>query len=146
MNGGSITSKNGDLFYVTNTNCDITISDVALTLANDNLLTVAGNSSSRGWGTEGSNGGNVNFTAESQTMEGNITCDSISTLNMTMKNQTNFKGTVNKAGEAGTVSVTIDADSTWTLTGDSYISSFDGDFSSVNTNGYHLYVNGEQVA
>lgn len=127
-------------------NCDITISDVALTLANDNLLTVAGNSSSRGWGTEGSNGGNVNFNAESQTMEGNITCDSISTLNMTMKNQTNFKGTVNKAGEAGTVSVTIDADSTWTLTGDSYISSFDGDFSSVNTNGYHLYVNGEQVA
>ncbi|WP_455718828.1 hypothetical protein [Anaerosporobacter sp.] len=146
MNGGSITSKNGDLFYVTNTNCDITLSDVALTLANDNLLTVAGNNSSRGWGTEGSNGGNVNFTSESQTMEGNITCDSISTLNLTMKNVTNFKGTINTSGAAGTVSVTIDADSTWTLTGDSYVTSFDGDLTSVNTNGYHLYVNGEKVA
>jgi hypothetical protein len=145
MNGGSLTSKNGDLFYVTNTNCDITLSDVALTLANDNLLTVAGNNSSRGWGTEGSNGGNVNFTAESQTMEGNITCDSISTLNMTMKNATNFKGTINTTGAAGTVAVSIDADSTWTLTGDSYITSFDGDLSNVNSNGYHLYVNGEQA-
>ena len=146
MNGGSLTSKNGDLFYVTNTNCDITLSDVALTLANDNLLTVAGNSSSRGWGTEGSNGGNVNFTAESQTMEGNITCDSISTLNMTMKNATNFKGTINKSGTAGSVTVTIDDNSTWTLTGDSYVTSFDGDLTNINTNGYHLYVNGEQVA
>lgn len=145
MNGGSLTSKNGDLFYVTNTSCDITLSDVALTLANENLLTVAGNNSSRGWGTEGSNGGNVNFTAESQTMEGNITCDSISTLNMTMKNATNFKGTINTTGDAGTVAVSIDADSTWTLTGDSYVTSFDGDFSNVNSNGYHLYVNGEQA-
>lgn len=146
MNGGSLTSKNGDLFYVTNTNCDITLSDVALTLANDNLLTVAGNSSSRGWGTEGSNGGNVNFTADSQTMEGNITCDSISTLNLTMKNATNFKGTINKSGTAGSVSVTIDDNSTWTLTGDSYVTTFDGDLTNINTNGYHLYVNGEQVA
>lgn len=146
MNGGSLTSKNGDLFYVTNTNCDITLSDVSLTLANDNLLTVAGNDSSRGWGTKGSNGGTVNFVAESQTMEGNITCDSISTLNMTMKNATNFKGTINTTGAAGTVSVTIDAGSTWTLTGDSYVTSFNGDLANVNTNGYHLYVNGEQVA
>ncbi|WP_310605538.1 hypothetical protein [Anaerosporobacter sp.] len=146
MSGGSLTSKVGDLFYVTNTNCDITLSDVALTLANDTLLTVAGNSSSRGWGTEGANGGSVNFTAESQTMTGNITCDSISTLNLTMKNATNFNGTINTTGAAGTVAVTIDADSTWTLTGDSYITSFDGDLSSVNTNGFHLYVNGEQVA
>jgi len=146
MNGGSLTSKNGDLFYVTNTNCDITLSDVSLTLANDNLLTVAGNDSSRGWGTKGSNGGTVNFVAESQTMEGNITCDSISTLNMTMKDGTNFKGTISTTGTAGTVSVTIDAGSTWTLTGDSYVTSFNGDLTNVNTNGYHLYVNGEQVA
>lgn len=63
-----------------------------------------------------------------------------------MKNATNFKGTINTTGAAGTVSVTIDADSTWTLTGDSYVTSFDGDLTNVNTNGYHLYVNGEQVA
>ena len=59
--GGSITSKNGDLFYVTNTTCDISLSKVELTLANENLLTVAGNNSSRGWGTSGANGGRRNL-------------------------------------------------------------------------------------
>jgi hypothetical protein len=31
------------------------------------------------------------------------------------------------------------------MTGDSYITSFDGDTADIITNGYHLYVNGEQV-
>ncbi|MBQ8030286.1 MAG: hypothetical protein IJ260_01920, partial [Butyrivibrio sp.] len=44
--------------------------------------------------------------------------------------------------EVGTVSVSIDKRSTWTLTADTYISSFDGDVSSINSNGYTLYVNG----
>ena len=39
----------------------------------------------------------------------------------------------------------MDSDSTWTLTGDSYITSFDGDKAKVNTNGYHLYINGEEL-
>ena len=33
-------------------------------------------------------------------------------------------------------------DSTWTLTADTYITSFEGDASSINTNGYTLYING----
>ncbi|MGE4215286.1 MAG: hypothetical protein AB7E42_11005 [Anaerotignaceae bacterium] len=142
--GGSITSKNGDLFYVTNTTCDISLSDVALTLANENLLTVAGNSSSRGWGTSGANGGDVTFTADGQVLKGNINVDSISSLDMTMNNGTNFTGTINNGGEAGTVSVKMDSSSTWTLTGDSYISSFEGDISNVVSNGYQLYVDGVQ--
>ena len=48
-------------------------------------------------------------------------------------------------GDGGTVDVTLDDNSTWTLTGDSYITSFDGDTSNITANGYHLYVNGEQV-
>ena len=38
-----------------------------------------------------------------------------------------------------------DESSTWELTGDSFITEFDGDLSRVITNGYHLYVNGECV-
>ena len=49
--GGSITSLAGDMFYVTNTDCEINLKNVALTLANDVFLRVEGNSSSRGWGT-----------------------------------------------------------------------------------------------
>lgn len=46
--GGSITAKTGDMFYITNTDCTISLNSVALTLANDTFLMVEGNSSSRG--------------------------------------------------------------------------------------------------
>ena len=48
--------------------------------------------------------------------------------------------------EAGEVSVTLDDDSTWTLTGDSYITEFNGNASNVISNGYTLYVNGAALA
>lgn len=145
MSGGSLKTTVGDLFYVTNTTCKISLSNVALTLADGNLLTVAGNSSSRGWGTEGSNGGNVTLTADNQTLTGAITVDDISTLAMTMSNGTNFTGSINSDGQKGTVSVTMDAGSTWTLSADSYVTSFSGDTSSIVSNGHHLYVNGTKV-
>ena len=143
--GGSITAKTGDMFYITNTDCEITLKDVAFTLANDVFLRVEGNSSSRGWGTEGANGGDVTLTADSQEFTGNILVDEISSLALTMKNGTSFEGAINPDGDGGTVDVTLDDNSTWTLTGDSYITSFDGDTSNITANGYHLYVNGEQV-
>lgn len=143
--GGSITSKAGDMFYITNTDCKIRLKDVKLTLANDTFLRVEGNSSTRGWGTEGANGGDVILTAESQTVEGNILVDSISSLDFSMTKGTNYKGSINSDGESGEVAITIDKNSTWTLTADSYITSFDGDISCVETNGYHLYVNGEEL-
>ena len=54
---------------------------------------------------------------------------------------------VNAKGETvstavGTVNVTLDSSSVWTLTGDVYITSFSGDASCVVSNGYTLYVNG----
>ena len=143
--GGSITAKTGDMFYITNTDCEITLKDIAFTLANDVFLRVEGNSSSRGWGTEGANGGDVMLTADSQEFTGNILVDEISSLVLTMKNGTSYEGAINPDGDGGTVDVTLDDDSTWTLTGDSYIASFDGDTSNITANGYHLYVNGEQV-
>ena len=143
--GGSITSLSGDLFYVTNTSCTISLKDTKLVTANDQLLTIAGNNSSRGWGTSGSNGGDVVLTTSSQTMDGNITVDDISTLDMTLSDGSAFTGTINSTGDAGEVNVTLDSSSTWTLTGDSYITSFDGDLSQINANGYQLYVNGSAV-
>ena len=143
--GGSITAKTGDMFYITNTDCEITLKDVAFTLANDVFLRVEGNSSSRGRGTEGANGGDVTLTADSQEFTGNILVDEISSLVLTMKNGTSYEGAINPDGDGGTVDVTLDDNSTWTLTGDSYITSFDGDTANITANGYHLYVNGEQV-
>ena len=53
----------------------------------------------------------------------------------------NASGTV-VSTQVGTVSVKLDATSTWTLTGDSYVTEFNGDVANVISNGYTLYVNG----
>ena len=44
-----------------------------------------------------------------------------------------------------TAVLAMDNDSTWTLTGDSYVTAFNGAISNVVTNGYTLYVNGVAV-
>ena len=43
------------------------------------------------------------------------------------------------------MTVNLDSQSTWTLTGDSSVTEFSGDLSRVNLNGYTLYINGEAV-
>ncbi len=143
--GGSITAQQGDMFYITNTSCIITLSGVELTLANDVLLSVEGNDASRGWGTAGANGGDVSFTAQAQQLTGNIHVDEISTLELALQDGSSFTGSINSDGQKGAVAVTLGADSTWTLTADCYITSFDGDIANVTADGYTLYVNGEAI-
>jgi hypothetical protein len=147
MTGGTLVSKNGDMFYVTNTNSIINLSDVDLTLADGTyLLLVSGNDGERGWGTAGSNGGDATFNISEQVISGNIQVDSISTLEMNISNSSSFTGSINSDGtEASSLSVTIDSTSAWTLTADSHISSFDGSLENVVTNGYKLYVDGSPV-
>ena len=146
MTGGSLTGKNGDLFYITNTHCILTLSGV--TLKNEDadgyLLRVAGNSASRGWGAAGSNGAQVEMTADGQTLAGNILVDTISTLNLTLKGGSSFTGTVNIAdnAEGGTAVsdnavVTIDAGCTWTLTGDCTLTSLTNN-GTINLNGHTI--------
>lgn len=145
MAGGSITADADDLFYITNTACTVSLSDVTLNLAGDTLLRVAGNNGARGWGTAGSNGGVCTFTADGQAMEGVILVDEASALTLALQNGTAFTGTINPQGQAGTVSVTLAEGSTWTLTADAYITSFEGDTAGIAAGDYHLYVDGEQV-
>ncbi len=142
---GSILANAGDMFYVTNTTCTISLTNVALTLANENLLTVAGNSSSRGWGTAGANGGICTFTVSQQTLNGVITADSISSLDFRLAEGSVFTGLINGGGTAGTVAVTLGSGCQWVLTGDSYITSFTGDVSNIVTNGYTVFVNGTAI-
>lgn len=73
--GGVITAKSGDMFYVTNTDCAISLKNVVFKLANEVFLRVEGNSSSRGWGKEGANGGDVVLDAADQEIDGQILVD-----------------------------------------------------------------------
>lgn len=147
MTGGTLVSKSGDMFYVTNTSSVISLSGVDLTLAKGTyLLNVAGNNSSRGWGTAGANGGNTTFNLSGQTVAGDIHVDSISTLAMNISGSSKYTGSINSDGtSASSLSVTIDSTSTWTLTADSYVTAFNGSMSNVVTNGHTLYVNGAAV-
>jgi hypothetical protein len=147
MTGGTLVSKNGDMFYVTNTSSIITLSDVDLTLADGAyLLVVSGNDGSRGWGTAGANGGNATFNISEQVISGDIQVDSISTLEMNLSNSSSFTGSINSDGTSvSSLSVTLDSTSTWTLTADSYVSSFNGNLDNVVMNGYTLYVNESAV-
>ena len=112
MTGGSLTSNNGDMFYITNTNCTLSLTDVKLTSKDSDgyLLNVTGNSASHSWGSTGSNGAQVTFTANKQTLTGDIRVDSISTLDMTLSENSTFTGTVNIVdNEYGGTAVTDNA-------------------------------------
>lgn len=147
MQGGSLTSLNGDMFYVTNTDSIINLENVVLNPVDGTyLLLVAGNSSSRGWGTEGANGGIAEFNLINQEAVGDVMVDSISELTMNLSEGTSYTGAINSDGTtAGSITLSIDDSSSWTLTADSYVTAFEGDISQVNLNGYTLYVNGESV-
>ena len=146
MTGGSLTSKNGDMFYVTNTHSIITLSNVEIINEDSEayLLKVVGNSASHGWGTAGANGAQVELTCDSQTLEGDIVVDTISTLNMTLKNGSVFTGSINiidneQNGTAvsDNIVVTIESGCTWNLTGDCTITSLTNN-GTINYNGYSI--------
>ena len=150
MTGGSLTSKNGHVFHVTNTNAVINLSGVEIRNedASDVLLSVCDD----GW----NGAGNVaTLNADGQALSGTILVGSNSSLTLNLMNGSTLTGTVsgeivNAKGatvstEAGTVDVTLDSTSTWSLTGDTYVSSFSGDTANISFNGYTLYVDGAAV-
>ncbi len=147
MNGGSLTSKNGHVFHVTNTDAVITLSGVKID--NQDSANILLSVCDDGW-SGGSN--TAELDASGQTLEGAVLVGDNSTLTMNLSDHSSFTGSVggeivNASGEkvsdeVGTVSVALDDDSTWTLTADSYVTDFTGDASNVISNGYKLYVNG----
>ncbi|MGN0954974.1 hypothetical protein [Dialister sp.] len=147
MEGGSLVSHKGDIFYVTNTDCTIHLDNVKIKNedASGVFLRVSGNSASRGWGQAGANGGKAVFTAENQKIEGNILVDSISHLTMTLGRNSDWKGallqTENEKGsskEAG-ADLTIEKGAVWTLTADSTVTTLHNE-GKIVTNGHTLTV------
>ncbi len=147
MTGGSLTSKSGHVFHVTNTNAIINLNDV--TILNEDAQNILLSVCADGW----SGGSNIaELKAVKQQLSGAVKVGSDSSLALTLTDGSTFEGSidgsiVNVKGETvstevGTVSVTLDSTSTWTLTGDSYITEFSGSAANVISNGYTLYVGG----
>lgn len=129
MNGGTLTAKNGGMFYTTNTESTFILNNVDITYAKDNdfFLRCTGNNNKRGWGQSGSNGADCNFTAIKQKMEGDIIWDKISKLDFYMKDGSTLTGAVTvdntyaTSGE-GYCNLYISKDSKWIVTGDCTLS------------------------
>ena len=147
MTGGTLTSRNGHVFHVTNTSAIITLSGVQVVNEDSEgvLLSVCDD----GW----NGAGNVaTLNAKGQTLEGLLLVGSNATLTLNLTEGSSFTGAVSGSitsakgdsisTEVGTVHVTVDEASTWTLTADTYVTSFTGDAASVVSNGHTLYVDG----
>ena len=129
MDGGKLVSKNGGLFYTTNTDSVFVIRNVEIEASDDceYFLRCTGNQNQRGSGASGSNGANCTFTAIQQDLDGNIIWDSISNLNLYVTEGSILTGAVIDdescagAGGDGSCRVVIDESSTWIVTGDSTV-------------------------
>jgi membrane-bound ClpP family serine protease len=138
MTGGSLsnTAATGPLFYVTNSTGVITLKGVKVTAAGGVLIKAAtGN-----WGNSGSNGGTVVFTADGETLAGDLVSDSSSSIAATLQNGTALTGKIESAA------LTLDATSVWNVTGDSQLTSLSDasgisgtTITNINGNGHTVY-------
>ena len=129
--------KSAPMFHVTNTAATISLKNCTLSYGSGVLLNASGQSQ---WGTVGKNGGSVTFTASNMNLNGKIAIDKISSLKLTLT-KTKYKGAINPSSSYGTTKVVINSGSTWTLTGNSHISSLSNS-GTINYGSYTLYVNG----
>lgn len=151
MTDGSLTSKNGHMFHVTNTNAVINLSGVDLINEDDEniLISVCAD----GWNGD-SNIATLN--ASGQVLDGTVLVGDDSQLTLNLSDGSRFTGSIdgnitNAKGdtvstEVGTVSVTLDDSSVWVLDADSYVTEFNGDPANVYNNGFVLYVGGEALS
>ena len=114
----SAVSKEAPMFHITNTACVINLEKTECSFASGVFLESSGQNQ---WGSEGSNGGTCELNTENEDIAGNVIVDSISSINWNMKN-TQFKGAINSTGNT---TVKVGEGSTWTLTGDSTVSSLE---------------------
>ena len=136
--GGSIANQNGDVFFVNNTVCQISLRkvDVKNEDASGNFLRAA----AAGWGKEGSNGGQVLLSAADQQLSGNVLVDDVSKLNLHLTEGSTFAGAINPDGAAGQVFVEVADGCTWELTADSHITSLTCKTTGISLKGHTLTV------
>ena len=150
MEGGSLTAKNGGMFYTTNTESTFVLSGVIITNAENSefLLKCTGNSNQRGWGESGKNGADCSFTAKAQELQGDVIWDSISQLDFYLTEGSTLTGAFvedeSNAGNGGDgyASLSIDEDSTWIVTGDSVLTTLHCAGKITDSNGKQITIQG----
>ena len=145
MTGGSFTytGNAGGLFYNTNSTAHYTLSNVTLNNSCDTLIRCIKGS----WGgSSASSGGITNFTAMKQTLTGLIHVDASSRAHIIFRDTSSFTGAINNSNTADTVTLTMDASSSWTVTKTSYLTGIINNAgmngitcTNITGNGYNVY-------
>ena len=142
MEDGSLsyTDAKGPLFFVTNSVANIHLKNVEITAPSGILL----KATTGRWGHKGSNGGRANLTVESQTLNGSLVADSLSTVSLSLLGNSVFTGSINADGQAHKASLNLDGTSSWTLAADSYVNVLNADISgdavmNIIGNGHTVY-------
>lgn len=146
----------GAMFYITNTTANVVLENTELSFDSSaaKLLYIAGNDANN-WGSAGANGGIVTFTARQENLEGDITVDTISSLDLYLLEGTTYTGAMSiEENENGSTSdsgitVNLDADSTWVVTQDTEITNLNAESGSkiIDADGETVTIvaNGETV-
>ena len=128
MKDGSLTSKAGGLFYVTNTTGNVYLENVALKpfKNSDFLVRCTANGDKVMWGAPNKNGAVCNLTAVRQQLEGNVVWDALSEMSLYVKDGSGFTGAfvkdeTYKLGK-GFADLYLGEGCTWTVAGDSELS------------------------
>ena len=135
------THGTGAFIYVNNTTAEADLTGNTILMPNTTTLVKAAADSR--WGKSGENGGHLTLRASNQALSGNIVADSISTVALDMTNSSSLVGAINTDNTAKEITMKLSKDSTWTLTGDSYVKSLtneDTTNSNIHLNGYKLVV------
>jgi hypothetical protein len=140
VKGGSLEETRGiyGLIFVGNIIGDITLNDVEVTMKSGIFVNSSADSE---WGTTGSNGGTAVISTTDMDIVGDSYVDEISSLTLSLYSTT-YSGAINMDNTGGSVSVYLDSSSTWTVTGDSYVTVItdeETDCSNIVSDGYIVY-------
>lgn len=143
--GAHLISHRGGMFYITGTHSKINLDHTTLEQPKDQpVLTITGNDGTYGWGDPGTNGGHAEVTLTNQVLEGNIVVDTISDINLNVRDQSTWTGAIDIVpNAAGGTPYKTNADifiaegSTWNLTADSKATSV-FNLGTINYNGHTI--------
>ena len=133
------THGTGAFIYVNNTTAEADLTGNTILMPNTTTLVKAAADSR--WGKDGENGGHLTLRASNQELSGNIVADSISTIAMDMANGSSLVGAINTDNTAKEITLKLSKDSSWTLTGDSYVKSLTNE----DTTGENIHLNGYKL-
>ncbi len=116
----------GSMFYLTNTTADVVLSNTTLDFDSSaaDLILAEGNDANS-WGTAGSNGATVKFTAIGEELSGDVEADTISSVDLHLTDGTTWTGSaaINENADAtdssktdAPITVNVDGTSSWVVT------------------------------